>query len=367
MKPRDEEDLEPTVDPMEEYGAEEIQPAEEQHEVFRIVVDKGQESIRIDKFLAARLANISRTRIYHAAKAGMIKVNDKKVEVNYKIKPLDVITVFYKNPPSVHELVPEDIPLNVVYEDDELLLVNKVPGMTVHPGVSTPNGTLVNALAFRYKNLPNLANGEGRPGLVHRIDKFTSGLLVVAKSERAMASLQKQFFFHTIERRYWALVWGDFKEESGTVNVNIGRNPADPTTMIAIDDPNFGKEAITHYRVIERFHYVTLIECKLETGRTHQIRVHMKYIAHPLFSDDTYGGDKILKGTTFSKYRQFVENCFELCPRQALHAKSLGFKHPATGNDMHFESELPDDMRLVIDKWRRYVQTTTTDTSESNN
>jgi 23S rRNA pseudouridine1911/1915/1917 synthase len=328
------------------------------YEIHSILVDKGQETLRIDRFLAQRIANISRTRIYHAARAGLIKVNGKPVEANYKIKPLDEIKIFYTRPPVNNELIPEDIPLNIVYEDDDTLIVNKQAGLTVHPGISTPNGTLVNALAFRYKNLPNIANGEGRPGLVHRIDKFTSGLLVIAKTERAMASLQKQFFLHTIQRRYWALVWGDFKEDSGTIDVNIGRNPANPSTMIAIKDESFGKHAITHYKVIERFHYVTLIECQLETGRTHQIRVHMKYIGHPLFNDETYGGNSVLKGTTFSKYKQFVENCFQICKRQALHARSLGFVHPATGKDVYFESELPDDMKQVIEKWRNYVHAT---------
>jgi 23S rRNA pseudouridine1911/1915/1917 synthase len=328
------------------------------YEIHSILVDKGQETLRIDRFLAQRIANISRTRIYHAARAGLIKVNGKPVEANYKIKPLDQIKIFYTRPPVNNELIPEDIPLNIVYEDDDTLIVNKQAGLTVHPGISTPNGTLVNALAFRYNNLPNIANGEGRPGLVHRIDKFTSGLLVIAKTERAMASLQKQFFLHTIQRRYWALVWGDFKEDSGTIDVNIGRNPANPSTMIAMKDESFGKHAVTHYKVIERFHYVTLIECQLETGRTHQIRVHMKYIGHPLFNDETYGGNSVLKGTTFSKYKQFVENCFQICKRQALHARSLGFVHPATGKDVYFESELPDDMKQVIEKWRNYVHAT---------
>ncbi len=330
----------------------------ETYEIQKIIVDKGQESLRIDKFLTNRLQNISRTRIYHAAKLGMVKVNDVPVEVNYKIKPLDVITIFYSRPPVNTELIPEDLPLNIVYEDDDVLLVNKAAGMTVHPGVATRSGTLVNALAFHYGNLPNIANGEGRPGLVHRIDKFTTGLLVIAKNERAMASLQKQFFYHTIQRKYWALVWGDFTEDEGTINANIGRNPSDPITMIAMQDETFGKTAITHFKVIERFHYVTLIECQLETGRTHQIRAHMRYAGHPLFNDETYGGSSVLKGTTFSKYKQFVENCFALCPRQALHAKSLGFKHPATGEDVYFESELPEDMRSVLEKWRKYVHAT---------
>ncbi len=337
---------------------EETATPAEAYEIHKIIVDKGQETIRIDKFLAQKLANISRTRIYHAAKMGMVKVNDQPVEVNYKVKPLDVITVFYSRPPINTELIPEDLPLNIVYEDDDVLLVNKAAGMTVHPGVATRSGTLVNALAFKYANLPNIANGEGRPGLVHRIDKFTTGLLVIAKNEKAMASLQKQFFFHTIQRKYWALVWGDFTENEGTINANIGRNPSDPVTMIAMHDETFGKTAITHYRVIERFHYVTLIECQLETGRTHQIRAHMRFAGHPLFNDETYSGSSVLKGTTFSKYKQFVENCFSICTRQALHAKSLGFKHPATGEEVFFESELPDDMRLVIEKWRKYVNAT---------
>jgi 23S rRNA pseudouridine1911/1915/1917 synthase len=328
------------------------------YEIHNITVDKGQETIRIDRFLAQKLANISRTRIYHASREGLIKVNGKVVEANYKIKPLDVISVYYTRPSVNRELIPEDIPLNIVYEDDDTLLVNKPAGLTVHPGISTPNGTLVNALAFRYKDLPNIANGEGRPGLVHRIDKYTTGLLVIAKTERAMASLQKQFFLHTIQRKYWALVWGDFPENEGTIDVNIGRNPANPSTMIAVNDPTFGKHAVTHYKVLERFYYVTLIECQLETGRTHQIRVHMKYAGHPLFNDETYGGNQVLKGTTFSKYKQFVDNCFNICRRQALHARSLGFVHPVTGKEVYFESELPEDMELVIDKWRKYVSAT---------
>ncbi len=333
-------------------------PSPDAYEIHKIIVDKGQESIRIDKFLTSKLSNISRTRIYHAAKMGMVKVNELAVEVNYKVKPCDVITVFYSRPPINTELIPEDIPLQIEYEDDDVLLVNKAAGMTVHPGVATHNGTLVNALAFRYANLPNIANGEGRPGLVHRIDKYTTGLLVVAKNEKAMASLQKQFFYHTIQRKYWALVWGDFTENEGTINANIGRNPSDPVTMIAMEDETFGKTAITHYKVIERFHYVTLIECQLETGRTHQIRAHLRYAGHPLFNDETYGGSSVLKGTTFSKYKQFVDNCFAICSRQALHAKSLGFKHPGTGEDVYFESELPQDMKMVIEKWRKYVNAT---------
>jgi len=337
---------------------DEVTAQAENYEIHRIIVDKGQETIRIDKFLSSKLQHVSRTRIYHAAKLGMIRVNETPVEVNYKIKPGDIISVFYSKPPANTELVPENIPLDIVYEDDDVLLINKTAGMTVHPGVATRSGTLVNALAYKYGDLPNIANGEGRPGLVHRIDKFTSGLIVIAKNEKAMASLQKQFFYHTIQRKYMALVWGDITENEGTIKANIGRNPSDPVTMIAMDDPEFGKSATTHYKVIERFHYVTLIECQLETGRTHQIRAHMRYAGHPLFNDEAYGGSSILKGTVFSKYKQFVENCFVVCPRQALHAKSLGFKHPSNGEEVYFESELPADMKNLIEKWRRYVNAT---------
>lgn len=329
-------------------------PEQEYYEIKKVIVDKGQSPLRIDKFLANRMENVSRTRIYHASEAGLIMVNNEPVKVNYKVKPYDVITVMYYNKPANTEIIPEDIPLNIFYEDDELAIINKPPGIAMHPGISTFSGTLVNALAFHFRNLPSSGNENDRPGLVHRIDKFTSGLIVVAKTEQAMASLQKQFFYHTIDRVYWALVWGDVAQSEGTIVANVGRNPSDPKTMTVFPDGSQGKTAVTHYRVLERFNYVTLIECKLETGRTHQIRVHMKYLGHPLFSDETYGGAQILKGTTFSKYRQFIDNCFRILPRQALHAKTLGFVHPKTGAHMVFESELPEDFSTVIEKWRRY-------------
>jgi 23S rRNA pseudouridine1911/1915/1917 synthase len=342
----------------------------ELYEHVRIVADKGQDFLRVDKFLMNRVQNATRTKIQQAAENGNILVNDKPVKSNYKVKPHDVITVVFAHPPREIELIPQNIPINIVYEDDELIIINKDPGMVVHPGYGNYKGTLVNALVYHFQNLPVNSSGATavketdpgkttpamRPGLVHRLDKNTSGIMVVAKTERAMMKLAKDFFDRNLERRYVALVWGDFKEDEGTVVGNIGRHLKDRKLMdVFPEDSEFGKHAVTHYKVLERFGYVTLIECKLETGRTHQIRVHLQHIGHSLFNDDTYGGNRILKGTTFAKYRQFVENCFEMLPRHALHAKSLGFNHPATGKFISFDSELPADMQAVITKWRNYA------------
>jgi 23S rRNA pseudouridine1911/1915/1917 synthase len=338
-------------------------------EHYRVEADKGQSPLRIDKFLMNRIENATRTKIQQAAENGNILVNDKPVKSNYKVKPHDVITVVFAHPPREIELIPQNIPINVVYEDDALIIINKEPGMVVHPGYGNYKGTLVNALVYHFQNLPTGKSGATqetgnkqstdailRPGLVHRLDKNTSGIMVVAKSEIAMTKLAKDFFDRNLDRKYIALVWGDFKEESGTVTGNIGRHLKDRKLMdVFPENSEFGKHAVTHYKVLERFGYVTLIECKLETGRTHQIRAHMQHIGHSLFNDDTYGGDRILKGTTFAKYRQFVENCFELLPRHALHAKSLGFNHPLTGKYIHFDSDLPEDMVAVIEKWRGYA------------
>ncbi len=341
----------------EEFNLEgfiEDQQDSELYEHHRIVVDPGQSLLRIDKFLMHRLQNVSRNKIQLAAIANSILVNDDPVKSNYRVKPLDVITVVLPTPPRDTAIYPENIPLTVVYEDDDLIIINKKPGMVVHPGFNNYTGTLVNALAWHFEG-QNIDRKEPTPCLVHRIDKNTSGLMVVAKNETAMAGLAQQFFDHSIERTYNALVWGDFEEDSGTIRGNLARHPKNRLEMTVFEDGSHGKEAVTHYRVLERFHYVTLVECKLETGRTHQIRAHMRYIGHPIFNDDTYGGDKIIKGTTFSKYKQFIDNCFELIPRQALHAKTLGFIHPGTQEKVFFDSNLPDDFMNVLDKWRRYI------------
>ncbi len=334
-----------------------IQESEEQdlYEHLRVVVDKGQSLLRLDKFLMHRVENASRNRIQNAIDAETVRVNDKTVKASYKVKPGDVITVVLPHPPRDTEVYPEDIPLDIVYEDDDLLIVNKAAGMVVHPGFNNYTGTLVNALVFHFNQLPQLPGNSGRPGLVHRIDKDTSGLLVVGKNEWTLTFLAKQFFEHTIDRKYQALVWGDL-ETDGTVTGYIGRSLKDRRVMAIYDDQTKGKWSVTHYNVLERFGYVTLIECELETGRTHQIRAHMQSIGHPLFNDATYGGDRILKGTVFNKYKQFVENCFELLPRQALHAKSLGFVHPKSKQRLFFESPLPEDFRLCLEKWRLYSQ-----------
>lgn len=329
------------------------------YEHHRIVVDKGQELIRIDKFIVNRIQNATRNKVQNAIDAGNIKVNENPVKSNYRIKPFDVITIFYAHPPHDTELIPENIPLTIVYEDNDVVVVNKEPGMVVHPAYGHYSGTLVHALAYHFKNLPDnkqIIDGKeiSRPGLLHRIDKNTSGILIVAKNEIAMQKLSKDFFHHNLDRRYIALVWGDFEENEGTINAHVGRNLKNRKIMDVFPKGDYGKTAITHYKVLERFGYVTLIECKLETGRTHQIRVHMQHIGHPLFNDNEYGGDKIIKGTTFAKYKQFVENCFEICPRQALHAKSLEITHPSTGKLLKFDSELPKDMATIIEKWKTY-------------
>lgn len=325
-------------------------------EHLRVVVDKGQSLLRIDKFLMHRVENASRNRIQNAIEAGNVLLNDKPVKASYRVKPMDVISVVLPHPPRDTEVYPENLPINIVYEDNDVLIVNKEAGMVVHPGYNNYTGTLVNALVYHFQQLPTLPGNDGRPGLVHRIDKDTSGLLLISKNERSMNYLAKQFFDHTINRKYLALAWGDIAED-GTVTGFIGRSANDRRVMSIYDDPEKGKWAVTHYKVLERMGYVTLIECKLETGRTHQIRAHMRHIGHPLFSDAMYGGDKILKGTVFSKYRQFVENCFGIMPRQALHAQSLGFLHPSLKKDIYFEAPLPLDFETVLDKWRRYTST----------
>lgn len=324
-------------------------------EHYRYVVDKGQSAMRIDRWLFNKLENISRNKIQEAAEAGNILVNEKAVKSNYKVRPEDVVTIVFDYPPREIEIIAEDIPLDIVYEDDDLLIINKKPGMVVHPSYGHYSGTLVNALAFHLKNLPLFDGNDPRPGLVHRIDKNTSGIILIAKSEEAKTHLSKQFFDRTINRRYIALVWGNFNEKEGTVTGHIGRNLKNRKIMHVFPEGEYGKHAVTHYKVLEHFDYVSLIECKLETGRTHQIRAHMAYIKHPLFNDDEYGGDQILKGTTFTKYKQFVQNCFHILPRQALHAKSLEFIHPRTGETMFFDSELPADMAEAIEKWRNYI------------
>lgn len=333
------------------------QDEQELFEHYRIEADKGQALLRLDKFLMNRVENTSRSRIQNAIDAETVFVNGKLAKASYKVKPLDVVTMVLPDPPRDTEVYPEKIPLDIIYEDDDLLLVNKEAGMVVHPGFNNYTGTLVNALTYHLSQLPTLPGNTGRPGLVHRIDKDTSGLLVIAKNEWAMTFLAKQFFDHTINRKYLALVWGDITED-GTVSGYIGRNAKDRRIMELYDDPEKGKWSVTHYKVLERLGYVTLIACELETGRTHQIRAHLKSIGHPLFSDESYGGDKILKGTVFSKYKQFINNCFELLPRQALHAESLGFIHPRTKEPMHFRMSPPSDFQAVLEKWRSYVAST---------
>lgn len=338
-----------------QYEEEEDQD-DELFEHHRIVVDGGQALVRIDKFLMDRLPNVTRTKIQQGIHDGFVKVNEVVTKPNYRIRPEDVITVSFPEPPRDTDVKPENIPLNIVYEDNDLLVVDKPAGMVVHPAFQNWSGTLVNALTYHFQHLPEMPGNDGRPGLVHRIDKDTSGLLVIAKTEMAMTKLAKQFFDHSIERTYWALVWGELAQESGTVNVAVGRSLKDRRVTTTFPDGDFGRTAITHYRVLKNLRYVTLIECKLETGRTHQIRAHMKHLGHPLFNDATYGGDAVLKGTTFTKYKQFVDNCFKILPRQALHAKTLGFIHPTTGKHIQFDSELPEDFAGVIDKWEHYVK-----------
>src|SRR6218665_2224373 len=335
---------------------------EEFFEHHRHVAAKGQSLLRVDKFLMQMIENATRNKIQQAATAGNIWVNDVPVKSNYRVKPFDVVRVMLAHPPFENHIYPENIPLDIVYEDDSLLLINKPPGLVVHPGHGNYTGTLVNALAYHFENLP--MNSSERPGLVHRIDKDTSGLLVIAKTEAAMTHLAKQFEAKTTEREYIALVWGNVKEDSGTIEGNIARHVKDRMQMAVFADPEIGKPAVTHYKVLERFGYVTLISCKLETGRTHQIRAHMKHIGHPLFNDERYGGHLILKGTTFTKYKQFIDNCFKVLPRQALHAKTLGFVHPTTGEMKRFDTELPQDMIDVIEKWRGYSKSNAAEEEE---
>lgn len=332
------------------------QESDELFEHHRLKVDPGQQPLRIDKFLFERLPNASRSKIQGAIKLGFVLVNEQQTKSNYKIRPNDEIVISLPEPPRDTEVIPENIPLDIVYEDDHLLVVNKPAGMVVHPAFQNWSGTLVNALTYHFSHLPEMANNEGRPGLVHRIDKDTSGLLVIAKTEQAMNGLAKQFFDHSIERTYWALIWGELKKQKDTINVHIGRSPKDRKITIAFPDGDFGRHAITHYEVIQELRYVSLVKCNLETGRTHQIRAHMKYIGHPLFGDSTYGGDKVVKGTQFSKYKSFVENCFKIMPRQALHAKSLGFVHPVSKKKLYFDSDIPPDFKEVLERWEKYVQ-----------
>ena len=333
---------------------------EESEELFeRLVITctQGQEPLRIDKFLMNRIEGATRNKIQQAIEAERVLVNDRAVKSNYKVKPDDKIIIYDTNQPEHSEIVPENISIKIVYEDDDIFVIDKEPGMVVHPGSGNPRGTLVNAVAWhlRQQNASITEAELARFGLVHRIDKNTSGLLVLAKTSKAMTDLAKQFFDHTVHRRYVALVWGDFDENEGTVQAHVGRHQRFRKIFAAYPEGEYGKEAITHYKVLERFHYVTLLECRLETGRTHQIRVHMQLIGHPLFNDELYGGDKIVKGTVFSKYKQFVDNCFAICPRHALHAQQLGFVHPVTRKPMFFESPLPDDMKSLIEKWRKYA------------
>ena len=342
--------LDDSLDDLEPTGG---QP--ELYEHFRVVVDKGQAPVRIDKYLFERIVNASRNRIQTAADAGYVMANGKPVKSSYKVKPLDVLTVMMDRPRYENDIIPEDIPLDIVYEDDDLMVINKPAGLVVHPGCGNYHGTLVNAIAWHLRNVPSYDPNDPQVGLVHRIDKDTSGLLVVAKTPDAKTHLGLQFYNKTTQREYNALVWGLLEEDEGTITGNIGRNPKDRMQMAVLSDPTQGKHAVTHYQVLERLGYVTLVKCVLETGRTHQIRVHMKHIGHVLFNDERYGGHEILKGTHFSKYKQFVNNCFGICPRQALHAKTLGFVHPRTGQEMFFTSELPDDMTQLLERWRTYI------------
>ncbi len=342
-------ELDNDVDDIEPIGDE-----AQLYEHFRVVVDKGQTLMRVDKFLFDRITNASRNRIQKAADAGFVMANGKPVKSSYKVKPSDVITIEMDRPRYENEIIPEDIPLGIVYEDKYVMVVNKPAGLVVHPGHGNYSGTLVNALAWHFKDNPDYDANDPHVGLVHRIDKDTSGLLVIAKTPDAKTNLGIQFFNKTTKRRYRALVWGTVENDEGTITGNIGRNPRDRMQMAVLDDPQ-GKPAVTHYRVVERLGYVTLVECILETGRTHQIRVHMKHIGHVLFNDERYGGHEILKGTHFSKYKQFVNNCFDICPRQALHAMTLGFVHPVTGEEMNFTSDIPGDMTQLIERWRGYI------------
>ena len=343
-------ELDESLDDIEPVGS-----SPELYEHFRVTVDKGQAPIRIDKYLFERIVNASRNRIQMAADNGYVMANGKPVKSSYKVKPLDVLTVMMDRPRYENDIIPEDIPLDIVYEDDDLMVINKPAGLVVHPGCGNYHGTLVNAIAWHLRNVPTYDPNDPQVGLVHRIDKDTSGLLVIAKTPDAKTHLGLQFYNKTTKREYNALVWGIIDEDEGTIEGNIGRNPKDRMQMAVLSDPTQGKHAVTHYEVLERLGYVTLVKCVLETGRTHQIRVHMKHIGHVLFNDERYGGHEILKGTHFSKYKQFVNNCFAICPRQALHAKTLGFVHPRTGKELFFTSELPEDMTLLLEKWRAYI------------
>jgi 23S rRNA pseudouridine1911/1915/1917 synthase len=329
---------------------------EELYERLALEVSKGQEPLRIDKFLMTRIEGATRSKIQQGIDEERVLVNEKPIKSNYKVKPGDKILVYDTKHPDSNEIVPEPVPLDVAFEDEQVIIINKPAGLVVHPGSGNPNGTLINGIAWHLQQQnPGISQTDlPRFGMVHRIDKNTSGLVVLAKTAKAMTDLAKQFFNHTVHRRYIALVWGDFEEDSGTITGHVGRHQRFRKLFTTYPEGDHGKEAITHYKVLERFNYVTLIECRLETGRTHQIRVHMQYIGHSLFNDDFYGGDRIVKGTVFTKYKQFVDNCFSLCKRHALHAKELGFKHPGTGQDILFESNLPTDLEQVIEKWRRY-------------
>ncbi|NQT77557.1 MAG: RluA family pseudouridine synthase [Bacteroidetes bacterium] len=336
--------------PTEDFNEQE----KELFEHHRFIADPGQGPLRIDKFLMMHIENVSRNKIQQAAAAGSILVNEKPVKQNYKVRPGDVISIVLTEPPRDTEIIPEDIPVDIIYEDNDLMLINKQAGMVVHPAYANFTGTLVNALTFYLRKTSG--NEEAQPYLVHRIDKDTSGILLVAKNELAQTRLAKDFFDHSIDRKYTALVWGDMEEDEGSITGNLARSKSNRKVMAVYPEGEQGKHAVTHWKVLQRFGYITMIECVLETGRTHQIRAHMKYIKHPIFNDASYGGDQILKGTTFTKYRQFIKNCFSILPRQALHARSLGLKHPITGEHMHFDSELPDDMKVVVEKWGNYVQ-----------
>jgi 23S rRNA pseudouridine1911/1915/1917 synthase len=344
------------IEEIEDEDIEELSDGQELFEHYRFVVDKGQALVRIDKYLVNYMSKISRNRIQEAADVGNIRVNDKPVKSNYRVKPFDIITIMLAYPPSHFEIIPQNIPINIVYEDEDILLVNKQPGLVVHPGFGNFDGTLLNAVAWHLQGDPRFDFNDPRIGLVHRIDKDTSGLLLLAKNENAKTHLGRQFFEKTTQRRYQALVWGNVKENEGTIRGDLARNPSDRMqfTVFPEGENPFAKHAVTHYKVLERLGYVTLVECRLETGRTHQIRVHMKHIGHTLFNDERYGGNVILRGSTSAYYKLFVKNCFFTCPRQALHAKTLGFVHPSTGEYMHFESELPKDMQDLIDMWRQY-------------
>jgi 23S rRNA pseudouridine1911/1915/1917 synthase len=339
---------------MEEDISEDQDDALFEH--YRMVADPGQTLIRIDKFLMDRMPNVTRTKLQEGIHEGFVRVNEKLVKPNYKVHPNDIITVSLREPPRDTDVKAENIPLNIVFEDDHLLVINKPAGMVVHPAYQNWTGTLVNALTYHFQNLPHMPGNDGRPGLVHRIDKDTSGLLVIAKNEKAMTALAKQFFDHSIERTYQAIVWGIPDPPVGTINVHVGRSLKDRRITTTFPESDFGRHAITHYQLLQDFRYVSLVECRLETGRTHQIRAHMKYLGHPLFNDAMYGGSDVLKGTVFSKYKQFVDNCFKIIPRQALHAKTVGFIHPASGKFMRFDSELPSDMKEVMEKWEHYVK-----------